>query len=177
MTHSLRRALFLDRDGVINIEKDYLYRVEDFEFIDGIFALCKYYQEQGYLIFVVTNQSGIAREYYSQEQFETLTDWMIKKFKHESIEIKKVYYCPHHPDISGNCTCRKPHAGMILDAAYEFHLDLKNSVLVGDKERDIEAALNAGIFETYLFDETKSVTSSKATRIVSKLDDIWKDRC
>ena len=168
------KALFLDRDGVINIEKDYLYEIEDFEFIEGIFSLCNYYQELGYIIIIVTNQSGIARKYYSEEDFNKLSTWMVTEFKKNNIEIKKVYFCPHHPDISGECFCRKPNPGMLLDASAEFDIDLKNSIIVGDKERDIEAGINAGLNETYLYDETNSIKSSKATKIISKLDEIWK---
>ena len=171
---SKTKALFLDRDGVINIEKDYLYKIEDFEFIDGIIELCKYYQSLGYKIFVVTNQSGIARGYYSEHDFSKLSDWMVREFVKQGITVQKVYHCPHHPDIDGECECRKPHAKMLLDARDEFELDMKNSIIIGDKERDIEAGLNAGLRETYLFDESKSVKYSKATKIVSKLDDIWK---
>ncbi|MEA3330240.1 MAG: D-glycero-beta-D-manno-heptose 1,7-bisphosphate 7-phosphatase [Campylobacterota bacterium] len=170
----MKKALFLDRDGVVNIEKDYLYKIKDFEFIDGIFELCKYYQNIGYDIFIVTNQSGIARGYYSEDDFSILNSWMRNEFLKNSIEIKKVYYCPHHPDISGECSCRKPHAGMLLEAKKDFNIDLENSILVGDKERDIEAGLNAGLKETYLFDELKIIQSSKATKIVTKLQEIWK---
>ncbi len=173
----MNKALFLDRDGVINVEMDYLFKIEDFQFIDGIFELCKYYQNLGYLIIVITNQSGIARDYYTEKDFSLLTLWMLEEFHKHAIDIKKVYYCPHHPEISGYCMCRKPHAGMLLDAQKEFNIDLKNSVLVGDKERDIEAGLNAGLQETYLFDESKSVTVSRATKIVSSLNDIWKKKC
>lgn len=169
------KALFLDRDGVINVEKDYLYKIEEFEFIEGIFDLCKYYIEKGYSVFVVTNQSGIARGYYSAEDFFKLSQWMIQEFANNDIEIKKVYHCPHHPDISVECECRKPKPGMLLDAAREYGIDLYSSIIIGDKERDIEAGLNAGLKESYLFDESKSITESKATKIVSHLDDIWKE--
>ena len=169
----MKRALFLDRDGVVNIEINYLYKVEDFKFIEGIFELCKYYQNLGYMIFVVTNQSGIARGYYSEDDFYKLTLWMIEEFKKNTIEVKKVYFCPHHPDISSTCNCRKPKPGMILEAKEEFDIDLENSILVGDKESDIEAAISAGIKETYLFDEKKIYNKSKATRIVSKLEEIY----
>ena len=170
----MKRALFLDRDGVVNIEKDYLYKIEDFEFIDGVFELCKHYKELGYLIFVVTNQSGIARDYYSEEDFNRLSIWMIQDFLKHNIKIEKVYHCPHHPDISGECSCRKPKAGMLFQAADEFNIDLSHSIIIGDKERDVEAGLNAGLSETYLFDESKTIKSSCATKIVSKFEDIWK---
>ncbi len=168
----MKKALFLDRDGVINVELNYLYKKEDFKFIDGIFELCRYYQDLGYLIVVVTNQSGIARNYYDEADFEKLTIWMVNEFAKEGIEIAKVYHCPHHPDISGECNCRKPQPGMILQAQKEFDIDLKSSILVGDKERDIEAAIEAGICENYLFDELGTHQKSKATKIVSKLEDI-----
>lgn len=153
-------ALFLDRDGVINIEKNYLHKQEDFEFIDGIFELCRYYQDKGYLLVVVTNQSGIARGYYTQMDFAKLTFWMMDAFARQGIEISQVYHCPHHPDISGECECRKPKPGMLLQAAGELNISLEDSVLVGDSERDIEAAHSAGLRESYLFSQEKKKTNA-----------------
>jgi D-glycero-D-manno-heptose 1,7-bisphosphate phosphatase len=170
----MQKFLFLDRDGVVNVEKDYLYKIDDFEFIDGIFELCSYYQNLGFGIVVVTNQSGIARGYYTQEDFFVLSEWMVKEFSKNGINLSKVYHCPHHPDISVSCKCRKPKPGMLLDAAKEFNIDLVSSVMVGDKESDIKAALNAGLSETYLLSEDGSILKSKATRIVKHLNDIWK---
>lgn len=169
----MKKALFLDRDGVINTEINYLHKIEDFNFIDGIFSLCMHYQNLGYMIVVVTNQSGIARGYYNEHEFSVLTSWMTKEFEKYAVEIKKVYFCPHHPDISGECSCRKPNPGMLLEAAKEFDIDLKNSIIIGDKERDIEAGINAGLSETYLFDEKSTCKKSKAIKIVSKLEDIY----
>lgn len=169
----MNKALFLDRDGVVNIEVNYLYKIEDFEFVDGILKLCKYYRDKGYMIFIVTNQSGIDRGYYSEHDFNLLTSWMIEEFAKNGIEIKKVYFCPHHPDISFECKCRKPSPGMILEAKSEFDIDLEKSILIGDKESDIEAALSAGIRETYLLDEKKMSKATKATKIVSKLEEIY----
>ena len=139
------KALFLDRDGTINIEKNYVYKIEDFEFIDGIFELIKSYQEKGFLIFIITNQAGIARGYYTEKDYKALTDWMIKQFRKKGINITKVYHCPHHPEITGSCDCRKPNPGMILDAIKEFNIDPVNSVLIGDKKSDILAGRNAGL--------------------------------
>ena len=170
----MQKALFLDRDGVINIEKNYLYKIEDFEFIDGIFDLCRFFQKKGYKIFVVTNQSGIARGYYNQKDFDILTTWMIKEFKKENIVINKVYFCPHHPNISGDCKCRKPNSGMFVDADNDFKIDFENSVMIGDKQSDIDAAHKVGIKETYLFNEKKDITSSDATKIVNNLYEIYK---
>jgi len=175
MRLKLQKALFLDRDGVVNVEKNYLYKIEDFEFIDGIFDLCKYYQSLGFLIFVVTNQSGIDRGYYTQNDFDILTRWMIEEFKKRDISIRDVYHCPHHPDISSVCSCRKPNAGMLLAAHNEYNIDLSQSIMIGDKESDIEAGINAGVFETYLLDEKCIVSSSHATKIVNRLEQIWRD--
>lgn len=165
-----RAALFLDRDGVVNVEKNYLHKIEDFEFIEGIFALCKKYEALGYAIVIVTNQSGIARGYYSEEDFEKLSAWMLERFRDEGIEITALYHCPHHPEISGACSCRKPEPGMLLDAAKKYDLDLEASLLVGDSERDITAAHRAGVKETYLFSE--EAKSTKATKIIRSLREL-----
>ena len=160
-------ALFLDRDGVINVEKNYLYKIEDFEFIEGIFELCHKYQKLGYLIIIVTNQSGIARGYYSEDDFSDLTRWMVDVFAREGISIADVYHCPHHPDISGPCSCRKPEPGMLLKAAKEHDIDMENSLLVGDSERDILAAHRAGVRESYLF--SSEAIKSEAKKIIKDL--------
>ncbi|MEA3373895.1 MAG: D-glycero-beta-D-manno-heptose 1,7-bisphosphate 7-phosphatase [Campylobacterota bacterium] len=165
-------ALFLDRDGVINVDTAYLHKIEDFDFIDGIFDLCKRAQEKGYLIVVVTNQSGIARGHYSEEEFETLTHWMVEQFAEAGIQISGVYHCPHHPDITGPCRCRKPEPGMLLDAAEDLNIDLRQSLLVGDKERDIEAAIRSGVPVQYLFDPQHDNKDSKATAVVRTLKEV-----
>ncbi|MDR2876541.1 MAG: D-glycero-beta-D-manno-heptose 1,7-bisphosphate 7-phosphatase [Chromatiales bacterium] len=147
---SLAKALFLDRDGVINVEKDYVHRIEDFEFVDGIFELCRAAQARGYLLVVITNQSGIGRGYYSEAQFQELTAWMKNEFSREGVEITRVYHCPYHPD-SGigeyrmESFDRKPNPGMILRAERDLGLDLARSILVGDRVSDMQAAEAAGI--------------------------------
>ena len=146
----MRKVLFLDRDGVINVDKGYVYKIEDIEFIDGIFELCKAYQDRGYEIIIITNQAGIARGYYTEDDFIKLMDWMKEAFKKRGISILDVFYCPHHPDFTGECSCRKPKPGMILEAAKKYNIDLKNSVLIGDKISDIEAGKRAGISKLYL---------------------------
>lgn len=165
-------ALFLDRDGVVNVDHDYVHRIDEFDFIDGIFDVCRRYQDQGYLIFVVTNQSGIARKRYSEEDFAILSDWMVGEFERQGVTISQVYHCPHHPDITGPCACRKPGPGMLLQAAEEFGVDLKNSVLIGDKERDIEAALNAGVPTTYLYVHDGRPAQTKATAVIRSLAEL-----
>jgi D-glycero-D-manno-heptose 1,7-bisphosphate phosphatase len=146
----MNKALFLDRDGVINIDKVHIFRKEDFEFIPGIFDLCRSYQDAGFLITVITNQAGIAKGIYTEDDFLKLTDWMTREFKKKGITISKVYFCPHHPDITGPCECRKPQPGMILKAREELDLDLSQSILIGDMENDLQAGRNAGIPESNL---------------------------
>jgi len=166
----VQKALFLDRDGVINVEKDYLYKIEDFEFIEGIIDVCKKYQSLGYLIVVVTNQSGIARKMYTESDFQKLTEWMKEEFLKQGVKISDVLHCPHHPEISGECSCRKPNPGMLLQAAQKYNIDLKHSILIGDKERDIEAGFAAGLHECYLLDA--DATQSHATKIIKNLKEL-----
>jgi len=146
----MNKALFLDRDGVINNEVEYLHKVEDFTFIKGVFETCRYFQSQDYLIIIITNQSGIARGYYSEQDYEVLTQWMINQFKNKGVSIDAIYHCPHHPDFDKVCDCRKPLPGMILKAQKEFDIDLLISILVGDKRSDMEAAKAAGIMNRIL---------------------------
>lgn len=145
------KALFLDRDGVINIDYSHVNDKINFVFIDGIFDLCKLMQANGYLIIVITNQAGIGKAFYTEEKFLNLNKWMIKKFKENDITISKTYYCPHKPEE--NCSCRKPNPGMILNAVKEFHINPKLSVLIGDKKSDIKAGIAAGINKNIFFDQ------------------------
>lgn len=145
-----RPALFLDRDGVINVDRAYVHRAEDFEFIDGIFELCREARLRDYLIFVVTNQAGIARGYYSEVDFLRLTQWMCDQFVAAGALIDKVYYCPFHAEhgvgkYKVDSPLRKPAPGMILQAAREYKVDLSRSVLVGDMDTDIAAGVAAGV--------------------------------
>lgn len=139
----MNKAVFIDRDGVINVEKDYVYKIEDFEFISGVFEACRYLQELGYMLIVITNQSGIGRGYYTQSDFEKLTSWMIDEFAKNGVKIAYVYHCPHAP--KEECNCRKPKTGMIDTAVKEFDIDVTKSYLIGDKISDIECAKNAKI--------------------------------
>ena len=144
------KAIFLDRDGVINVEKNYVHRVEDFEFIKGIFELCALVQRLNFRIIIITNQAGIGRGYYTIDDFDRLTKWMLAQFKARGICIAKVYYCPYHPtsgvgEYRKDSFERKPNPGMILDAKREFDLDLSKSILIVDKDSDIEAGRAAGV--------------------------------
>ena len=142
---TLRPALFLDRDGVVNVEKHYVFRVEDFEFMGGLFEMCIRFRDAGFLVVVVTNQAGIARGYYTEADLERLNLWVTGRFAENGIELAGIYHCPHHPDFSGDCECRKPRPGMLLQAAREHGINLTESVLLGDKESDLEAGRRAGI--------------------------------
>jgi D-glycero-D-manno-heptose 1,7-bisphosphate phosphatase len=170
----MKKAVFLDRDGVINKEKNYLYKIEDFEFIDGVFTSLKYLKNKGYLLFIITNQSGIARSYYSLEDFEKLSLWMLGEFKKNHINISQVELCPHGPD--DDCDCRKPKIGMIEKILDNHDIDLENSWLIGDKSSDIQCAINANIKNTiqvksgHVFDEK----ISKANHICDTIADIIK---
>ena len=145
-----RPAIFLDRDGVINQERDYVHKIDEFLFIDGVFDACREMSRAGYRLIIITNQAGIARGYYTEDEFHHLTKWMLDEFRRQGVEIDDVYYCPHHPvhgvgEYRRDCDCRKPAPGMILRAAKEHSLDLRRSILVGDKATDIEAGRAAGI--------------------------------
>lgn len=166
----MRKALFLDRDGVVNVEKNYLHKIEDFELMEGIVEVCRAYQEQGYLILIVTNQSGISRGYYTEEDFALLSRWMVEHFKELGITITRIYHCPHHESIDGVCECRKPEPGMFLEAQREYDLDMAGSVMIGDNERDIEASVKAGVGMNILL--STEAKRSGADRIVTSLREL-----
>lgn len=164
------KALFLDRDGVVNVEKNYLYKIDDFELVDGILDVCRHYEEKGYLIIIVTNQSGISRGYYTQEDFNRLSQWMIEHFKSLGVTITHIYHCPHHESIDGNCDCRKPEPGMFLEAQSDFDIDMASSVMIGDNERDIQAAIRAGVTTNILL--SHEATASNADKIIRSLREL-----
>jgi D-glycero-D-manno-heptose 1,7-bisphosphate phosphatase len=137
------KALFLDRDGVINIDYGYVSKIENFEFLEGIFEILHLFIAKGYKLFIVTNQSGIGRGYYSQEDFFNLTKIMLNEFKKNGITIEEVQYCPHAPEEK--CNCRKPAIGMIDKIVSKYQIDLENSWLIGDKQSDIDLSHNANI--------------------------------
>jgi len=173
-----RPALFLDRDGVINVDRAYVHRVEDFEFIDGIFDLCREAKLRDYLIFVVTNQAGIARGYYTEGDFQRLTQWMCDQFVAAGAFIDKVYFCPFHAEHGVgkyriDSPLRKPAPGMILQAAHEYDVDLSRSVLVGDMDTDIEAGVAAGVGCNLLYrPQADSRSTPVAAQQVSRLADV-----
>jgi D-glycero-D-manno-heptose 1,7-bisphosphate phosphatase len=165
------KTIFLDRDGVINKEVNYLYKIKDFEFLEGIFDACNHFQKLGYKIIIVTNQSGIARGYFKENDYYNLTNWMIKKLQKKSIAILDIFYCPHDP--KSNCNCRKPMPGMFLKAKDKYDIDMKNSWLIGDKEDDIIAGNRSGILNTVLVRSGHKINekSTKAKYIINSIKD------
>jgi D-glycero-D-manno-heptose 1,7-bisphosphate phosphatase len=171
MKHNNCKIIFLDRDGVINKEVGYLYQTQDFEFIDGVFESCKYFQALGYKLIIITNQSGIARGYYQEKDFRALTKWMLIQFENQDVNILDVFFCPHGPDST--CKCRKPQPGMLLDARNKYDIDMANSWMIGDKEADISAANAAGINSTILVKSGHNIdeANSKAKFILKSIKD------
>lgn len=146
----MNKVAFFDRDGTINVEVNYLYKIKDFKFIDGIPELIKSFNDAGFKVIVITNQAGIARGYYSEND-------MHKLHKHINLQLSKYgacidafYFCPHHPDFTGECECRKPKVGMIEKAIKDFDIDVSKSILLGDKSWDIEAGEKCGIQSYYI---------------------------
>ncbi len=157
-------AVFLDRDGVINQDTGYVSCIDDFHFIDGAIEALQLLKKKGYSLVVVTNQSGIARGYYSEEQFMQLTEWMDWSLADRDVDLDGIYYCPHHPTAGEapyrqECNCRKPAPGMLLDAARELDIDLAGSYMVGDKAADMQAARAAGVSHKILVRTGKAVTA------------------
>jgi len=133
-----KKAIFLDRDGVINKEVSYLSNPKDFEFIEGSIEALKILKEKGFLLIIITNQAGIARGFFTEEILTTIHEKMIEILKQNAVELNDVYYCPHHPKFTGECVCRKPNPGMILKAKLKHDIDLNNSYMVGDTLNDIQ---------------------------------------
>ena len=174
------RAVFLDRDGVINVDNGYVSKVDDFEFIDGVIEACQKIKEKGYQLIIITNQSGIARGYFSEDDFINLTQWMDWSLADKGVELDGIYYCPHHPEhgigeYKQACDCRKPQPGMIHNATEHLGLDLSQCYLVGDKESDIKAGQNAGIATNILIKTGKAITEQgqlDADYIIDTLADL-----
>lgn len=169
------KAVFLDRDGVINVDHGYVHKMEDFDFMPGIFELCQQFNQLGYRLIIVTNQSGIGRGYYSEDDFLKLSDWMKVQFTANRSKIDAVYYSPYHPEKAKapylkKSECRKPAPGMLLQAIKDFDLEPSNCAMIGDRETDIQAAKAAGIGRSILLDtESKSIAGNN-----TEADEVWR---
>jgi len=161
------KAIFLDRDGIINDDSGYVSKIEDFKFTKGIFKTLLALQDKGYLLIIVTNQSGIARGYYSEEAYMNLTLYMVEEFKKRGITIASVYHCPHGPD--DDCKCRKPRAGMLKAAQKQFRVQMKDSWMIGDKESDMLAAKSAGIKQRLLVSKEQGESATHHVNSVGKV--------
>ncbi|WJG10982.1 D-glycero-beta-D-manno-heptose 1,7-bisphosphate 7-phosphatase [Aliiglaciecola sp. LCG003] len=175
----MKRALFLDRDGVVNIDHGYVSRPVDIDFIEDVFSLCLHFQQQGYLIIIVTNQSGIGRGFYTEAEFAFLANWISAEFVKRGVELADTFYCPHHPvdaksQYLGQCGCRKPQPGMLLQAANKYHLDLTSCIMVGDKLSDMQAAQAAGVAKRFLYGPVREQKSDVTFTQVTSLLDIIK---
>lgn len=170
----MQPAIFLDRDGTINVDHIYVHTVDEFDFIEGVIEALRELKKMGYLLVITTNQSGIARKIFTEEQFESLTEWMDWSLQEQDVFLDGIFYCPHDPNVE-DCDCRKPKPGMILEAAKELNIDLKRSYMVGDKESDLLSGINAGVGATVLVKTGNEITPEAmqhADLIIDSLADL-----
>ncbi|MBL7885042.1 MAG: HAD family hydrolase [Bacteroidia bacterium] len=140
----MNKAIFLDRDGVINVERGYTYQLKDFVILPDLIETLQLFLSKGYLLIVVSNQSGIAKGLYKQEDVEVLHTYLVSELKKNNIQLSEIYYCVHHPDVS-KCICRKPDSLFVEKGLARFNINPAKSYFIGDKERDVEAAEKAGV--------------------------------
>jgi D-glycero-D-manno-heptose 1,7-bisphosphate phosphatase len=152
------KAVFLDRDGVLNQEMgDYVRRIEDFHLLDNFEALKKL-QDKGYLLIVATNQGGLAKGWYTEDELAKMHTLLKQEYKGRGVEITDIFYCPHHPDFTGDCDCRKPKPGLLLQGIEKYNIDPAQSYFIGDRERDVEAGTAAGV-KGILIDSDQPISS------------------
>jgi len=150
MTEASHKAVFLDRDGTLNVEKNYVYKTDDFEFIDGAVEAIRLLNENDFLVIVISNQAGIARGFYKPSDVQVLHDYIQSELRKQGAHVDAFFYCPHHPEgkveeFRKICNCRKPATGMALEAEGKLKLDLKRSFIVGDSGIDMKLGENTGM--------------------------------
>jgi D-glycero-D-manno-heptose 1,7-bisphosphate phosphatase len=142
----MNKAIFLDRDGIINEEiGDYVKRFEDFKLLPHLAETLKNYQSQGFLIIVITNQGGLAKGLYNLTELNKMHQYFLTEMEKAGVSIAEIYFCPHHPDFNGNCLCRKPGSLLVEKAMARFNIDPKASYFIGDRPRDAEAGEKVGV--------------------------------
>lgn len=175
--NKMNKAVFLDRDGTLNIDYGYVHKIDDFHFIEGSIEALKKLKEMGYLLVLVTNQSGIARGYFTEQEFLQLTEWMDWSLADRGVDLDGIYYCPHHPEaklaeFKQDCDCRKPKSGMLLQAIEELNIDPARSIMIGDKVEDLFAGQGARIRTNILVRTGKEVTAKEEDEADYVLDSI-----
>ncbi len=171
---SKKPAIFLDRDGVINKEVNYLSNPNDFEFIEGSIKALQILKNKGYLLIVITNQAGIARGYFTEMTLDNIHNKMAKALKENEVLLDNIFFCPNHHEVTGPCNCRKPKPGMITQAMEKYNIDLENSYMVGDTLNDIKTGKNAKcktilVLTGYGNREQKKISSIKPDMIFANL--------
>lgn len=177
MTSARRPAAFLDRDGVINVERDYVYRIEDFALLPGVVEALQLLQRAGYALVVVTNQGGIGLGKYTEADMHKLHAHLRAMLTEAGVRLDGIYHCPHHPrsprpEMRGPCDCRKPAPGMLLQAARELRLDLSRSFLAGDKGGDVAAGRAAGVAQNYVVRSGHALTDNDIAQADAVYDDL-----
>ncbi|MBC4012828.1 D-glycero-beta-D-manno-heptose 1,7-bisphosphate 7-phosphatase [Morganella morganii] len=173
-------AVFLDRDGTINVDTGYLHEIDDFQFIENAIEAMQAIKQMGYALIIVTNQSGIARGMFTEDQLTRLTEWMDWSLADRGVDLDGIYYCPHHPEgtveeFRQECNCRKPAPGMLLDAQKFLKIDMSNSYMVGDKLDDMLAGRAAEVGTTVLVRTGKPVTEdaeAAADMVINSIADL-----
>lgn len=170
------KAVFIDRDGTINVDKGYVYKLDDFELIPGTIDALKLLTQAKISIYIVTNQAGIAKGFYSEKDFQLLTSYMINHFEKEKIQIQNILYCPHHPDgvvlqYKQICDCRKPANAHVKEVIDKQELKIENTIFIGDRNSDIEAGRNLGM-RTYLVETGYGLQEKATTRATFVLKDL-----
>lgn len=170
----MRNAIFLDRDGTINIDRNYVHTKEEWQWTEGAIEAIKGFNDLGFLVIVVTNQSGIARGFYTDDDVKKLHNYINKILSINKALIDEYYYCPHHPQygMKENCQCRKPNIGMIMKAAEEFKIDLSNSFMIGDRITDVQTAINAGVKPVIVGSDCKKHEMDSIDREIIKVTNL-----
>lgn len=167
-----RKAIFLDRDGTLNDDKGYVFRIGDWQWLPGAIEGIAAFNRAGWLVIVVSNQSGIARGYFDEKELASLEKHAAEDLSGRGARVDDWRYCPHLPEITGQCACRKPKAGLLLSAASDWNIDLALSWMLGDKLRDVQAGFTAGCHAALISEDPQSQEAEKCRAIYPDLP-VW----